>query len=131
FAKNVFFPAVQFAAEILPLPLIHKGFALRRPIAGWKLGTHAHSLRLERVIVGRGYSVAARPVNRISLTKLPGGTEPHARTRRDVGGSDCSPEPVDRACAGGEHQIGGEGGLGFVEAGRRGGSEADLGGITE
>src|SRR3569832_250152 len=70
FAKDVFFPGVEFAAEILALPLIHKGFALRRFVSGGKLSTHAHSLRLGTRDRGGVMTFRPRPVNRTSLTKL-------------------------------------------------------------
>ena len=43
-AQDVVFPAVQLAAEIFALPLIHEGLTVRRLIAKRKLDTHGHSL---------------------------------------------------------------------------------------
>ncbi len=118
-AEDLVFPGVQLAAEVLPLPLIHKRLALRRLVAGWKLGTHAHSLRLERVIKGRGYSDAPRPVNLISLTQLPRGLERGHRQH----GSHGSPAPVDQGGERCQDRVNGQRHMGLGEAGGRRGAE--------
>src|SRR5579871_3784272 len=60
-AKDFFFPVIELAAEIFALALAHEGFAFRRPVAGRKFGTHAHSFDRESVSVyRRGRLIAAR-----------------------------------------------------------------------
>ena len=44
FLEDLFFPAIELAAEIFPLPLIHERLGFRRPVVGRELDTHAHSL---------------------------------------------------------------------------------------